>query len=113
MIVISRPGVKLTEKQEKNKLNYLYNLGINGLILEKHFYDNHEYVLVEVPSEKLLEIAEKIRLKLPIETNNLNKENLTDSFWDKFECFIPNEIKENNERRNYFTAPYEYNQREK
>ena len=67
-------------------------------------------MLIETPFEKLLEVAEKLKLKLPIEENKLAKEE--SSFWDKFQWFIPNEIK-NKKGKEHFTAVYSSDMREK
>jgi hypothetical protein len=73
------------------------------------------FVLVKIPFEKCLEIAEKIKFKLPIEINDLENndlESMVESFWFRFESLVPNEIR-NNKRRKYFTAPYSANLRKK
>lgn len=70
------------------------------------------FVLVRIPFEKSLETAEKIKLKLPIEYNDLAKYNCKKSMWSRFESLQPEEIrKEYN--RNFFTAPYNSNLRPK
>ncbi|RNA01596.1 anoctamin-7 [Brachionus plicatilis] len=50
--------------------NYCHNLSVNGLVLqhEENVEEELEFVLVSIPFEKCLEIAEKIKLKLPIES---------------------------------------------
>ena len=68
--------------------------------------------MVETPPDRLLEIAEKIRLKLPIEDNNLNREDFSETLWHRFESFVPDEIRQDNKRK-YFTASYDSDQQEK
>lgn len=95
----------------KNRDNFLANLVTNGLtlksVLETTARDGKEimYVLVQTPVELLLHIAEKLKLKLPIEENDLYRENV-DTVFHKFQCFMPDDIELKTSYRNYFTAPY-------
>ena len=51
-----------------------------------------------------MEVAEKIKLKLPIAENDLQNEDL--SFWDKIKYLNPPEINQEKPRK-YFTAAYD------
>lgn len=68
--------------------------------------------MIETPPDRLLEIAEKIRLKLPIEENNLGGKNFSETFWHRFKFLVPDEIKPERKRK-YFTASYDSDQQEK
>ena len=70
------------------------------------------FVLVETPFEKLLEVAEKLKIKLPIAENDLPKENLSTSIWNKIDFITPKAIKQE-KRRSFFTAAYSSNLRRK
>ena len=67
------------------------------------------FILIETPLEKLLEVAEKIKLKLPIAENNLEKEgdfqSAISSLFNKIECLNPSKI-HHEKPRQYFTAAY-------
>jgi hypothetical protein len=69
------------------------------------------YVLVETPVETLFEVAEKLKLKLPIEINDLHKEDTFD-IWNRFACLSPTEVRKKT-KRYYFTAPYSVDLHEK
>ena len=112
---------------------YLFNLSVNGLELievDKEL-DDLTFVLLRLPFEKCLEVAEKVKFKLPIEENNFEREkrkklastsgtaNATSytsatgtcgdemSWWRRAldAAFQPVEI-EKNRKRDFFTAPY-------
>ena len=51
-----------------------------------------------------MEVAEKIKLKLPIAENDLQNED--SSFWNKIECLNPPAINQEKPRK-YFTAAYD------
>ena len=56
-----------TNSEKPNLKNYLENLKTNGLILTERIYkDDTVYVLIKTPNEKLFDMAEKLRLRLPI-----------------------------------------------
>lgn len=62
-----------------------------------------------------MEIAEKIKSKLPIEVNDLENndfESFVESFWYRFESLVPPEIRKERQRK-YFTAPFSSNLRKK
>ncbi|CAF0848775.1 unnamed protein product [Brachionus calyciflorus] len=86
---------------------YLKNLETNGLEIQikKSNDEKLVFVLIKIPFEKALEIAEKIKHKLPIEINDLDKDQFKESFWYKFESLRPPEIIRE-KKRSYFTAPY-------
>lgn len=95
--------------------NYLHNLDINGLNLKlvkgcPEVDDESEkvvnYVLIETPLEVFFDIAEKLKLKLPIAYNDLHVNESYSKMNKFFDCFTPEELKAENGRR-YFTAPYE------
>lgn len=71
------------------------------------------YVLVETSNDALFEIAEKIKLKMPIEENDLYKEDDPHSILGNFKCFMPGEedIKFKSSYRTHFTAAYQENLR--
>ena len=76
------------------------------------------YVLIETPIETLFEIAEKIKLKLPIEKNDLYEENKPKSLFNKLGCFfkpsfMPKNIEMKKSHRNFFTAAYQSNLHDK
>jgi hypothetical protein len=102
------------EKNERLK-KYLHNLKVNGLELELRDNDDDKltFVLVKIPFEKCLEVAEKIKFKLPIARNDLKHEaGLADSFWNKFQSFQPGEIRRE-KKREFFMASYSSNLRYK
>ena len=116
------PNNLLCNKNNKVLLreNYLHNLRKNGLKLEelkdcddpdceedkKEDCDTRKkkvnFVLVETPIEVFFDIAEKMRLKLPIDKNDLHVSKIHKCY----NCLTPNEIKTEKGRK-YFTAPYE------
>ena len=84
-------------KEEARKI-YLNNLKINGLEIKEIEDKDLIFVLIKIPFEKFLEVAEKVKFKLPIEKND-TKYNIrkATSFWNKFNFLQPAEIKiENN-----------------
>jgi hypothetical protein len=106
-------------KNSNSRQNFLDNLVTNGLEVEVKDDDQERliFVLVKIPFEKCLEVAEKIRLKLPIEINDMEKENdnlhnLWSIFWDHFESLRPFEVRKD-KKRDYFTAQYSSNIRKK
>lgn len=117
------PKNLLADKNSKKVLlreNYLHNLRKNGLKLEELKdcddpdcdEDNEErcdtrkkkvnFVLVETPTEVFFDIAEKMRLKLPIDKNDLH----VSKIHERLNCLTADEIKTEKGRK-YFTAPYE------
>jgi hypothetical protein len=106
---------KITNKKNKARAEYrkyfLDNLKLYGLKIRKVIEnDGAVYILVHTPFEKLLEIAEKSKLKLPIEENEIGRfanGHFMSSFWHKFSD-LPTEINEEKETK-YFTAPYTSN----
>lgn len=106
-----------SEISQENRETYLANLEKNGLKLRTiHEMDNKGtmvYILIETPINKLFEIAEKIKLKLPIEKNDLFQKEHPHSILNKFRCFMPDEIKIQDSYRNYFTAAYSSNLHDK
>lgn len=110
--VIAYSEYAKNETIRENRENYLANLEKNGLKL-KSIQDIGKdgstiiYVLIETPVETLFEIAEKIKLKLPIAENDLYmEENSNILINHRLECFIPEEIEIRDSYRKYFTAPY-------
>ncbi len=99
-------------KEEARKI-YLNNLKINGLEIKEIEDKDLIFVLIKIPFEKFLEVAEKVKFKLPIEKND-TKYNIrkATSFWNKFNFLQPAEIKiENN--KEFVLAPYSSNLRYK
>ncbi len=96
----------------RNRENFLANLVTNGLTLKSVIEGGKDgkemvYVLVQTPIELLLCIAEKLKLKLPIQENDLYGEYAdTGSILDKFKCFMPHDVELKRSYRNYFTAAY-------
>jgi hypothetical protein len=77
--------------------------------------DKFGFVLIKIPFEKCLEIAEKIRLKMPIQENDLNDDESIHNiwqFWTRFESLKPNEIRRN-KKREFFTAQFNSSIRDK
>lgn len=74
------------------------------------------FVLVKIPFDKCLEIAEKVKFKLPIEINDLEKDDFEsfvfNSFWYRFKSLVPEEVS-SDKKRQYFTAPYSSNLKKK
>lgn len=74
------------------------------------------FLLVKIPFEKCLEIAEKVKFKMPIEINDLEKDNFEgfvfNSVWHRFKSLVPDEVNMDKKRK-YFTAPYSANLRKK
>jgi hypothetical protein len=67
-----------------------------------------------MPFEKCLEIAETIRLRLPIKVNDIKEGDSIHNiwqFWTRFESLKPGEIRIDKKRD--FTAQYNSNMREK
>lgn len=70
-------------------------------------------MLVKIPFSKCLEVAEKVKFKMPIELNDLNQENSKiNSFWNHFETLNPRAVS-GEKKRMYFTAPYSNNLKKK
>ena len=66
------------------------------------------FVLIECPIEMFFDVAERIKLKMPIAENDLFKEEPF-SWWSKFECLtLPKDIKMK-KNRSFFTIPYSTN----
>jgi hypothetical protein len=78
----------------------------------KDYDDKIGYVLIKIPFEKMLEIAEKLKYKFPIEINDLDKDYKTFSVWNYFEKFQPAEIRQDRKRK-FFTAAYSSSMRNK
>lgn len=102
---------------EKARDKYLNNLIENGLELKvKKDHEKLTFILVKIPFEKCLEIAEKVKFKMPIEINDLEKEESENfglnSFWKRFDSLVPEEVSKYKKRK-YFTAPYSSNLRKK
>ena len=106
------------KSRQEERDRYLSNLLVNGLELEikKHDEQKLVFVLVKIPFEKCLEIAEKVKFKMPIEINDLEKEDFEslvfNSFWYRFNSLTPDEIS-TDKKRQFFTAPYSANLRKK
>ncbi len=65
-------------------------------------------MLIHTPFDVLLEIAEKTKLNLPIEINDLETESTMKSAWNRvMNLFSSKEALQINKTQNdYFTAPY-------
>ncbi len=70
-------------------------------------------MLIETPINSItfIQMAEKLQIRLPIDNNDLYKEEKF-SFLNRFECFTPVEIRMK-KRKSYFTAVYEADLHEK
>ncbi len=101
-------SIKIQIEKKEFRKNYLDNLKINGLEIKEVEDDELVFVLIKIPFEKFLEVAEKVKFKLPIEKNDLKfNTGLAGSFWSKFESLQPSEIiKEKQKYKKFFMAPY-------
>lgn len=105
-----------SEHQHEREL-YLQNLCMNGLKLrvKRESIKNGDFlifVLIECPIEMFFDVAERIKLKMPIAENDLYEDELF-SVWSKLECFsLPKDIKMK-KKRNFFTIPYTTNLHQK
>ena len=113
-VLVYEQNLSEDAENETNRENYLFNLENNGLLIKKVKEKDRTFILIETPLETLLGIAEKIKLKLPIEKNDLYREE-SNSFWSrfKFKCFIPDGINMKHSNRRYFTTAYTTNLHEK
>jgi hypothetical protein len=102
-------NIKIQIEKKDFRKNYLDNLKTNGLEIKEVEHEELIFVLIKIPFEKFLEVAEKVKFKLPIEKNNLKYDiGIAASFWNKFEFLQPPEI--NKERKKeFFMAPYTSN----
>lgn len=96
-----------TKIQERREL-YLKNLCMNGLRIRVKREEDDEgnyivFLLVQCPCEIFYDIAERIKLKMPIAENDLYSPERF-SFFNKFEC-IPGEVKWKRQKK-YFTTQY-------
>jgi hypothetical protein len=106
---------KNPEELSRYREYYLHNLEVNGLtLLDVEGKDcQHEtadtdikgitmYVLIETPLDVFFDIAEKLKLKLPIAENDLHEPKIQ----KLYDLVTPEEIKAK-KGRSYFTAAYE------
>ena len=104
-------------ERKKYRENFLHNLDVNGLNLQTITITRDEndddgtetsdhYVLIETPLEVFFDIAERLKLKIPIAANDLKvKEKKL------FDFFTPEEIRPESDKP-YFTAIYNANLRD-
>ena len=92
------------EKQKQERANYIQNLETNKLKLQIFDKEDSEvnYVLIETPLEVFFDIAEKLKIKLPIAENDLHEPKIQ----KLYDLVTPKEIKAK-KGRSYFTAAYE------
>jgi hypothetical protein len=92
------------EKQKQERANYIQNLETNKLKLQIFDKEDSEvnYVLIETPLDVFFDIAEKLKLKLPIADNDLHEATMQ----KLYDLVTPEAIKAK-KGRSYFTAAYE------
>ncbi len=106
---------KNLEELSRYREKYLHNLKVNGLtFLDVEGKDCQRettdtdikgitmYVLIETPLEVFFDIAEKLKIKLPIAENDLHEPKIQ----KLYDLVTPEEIKAK-KGRSYFTAAYE------
>ncbi len=79
---------------------------------EENGSENLVFVLLKIPFEKCLEVAERIKYKMPIEVNYIYEERLSTSILNTLYYFSSYDSS-NQKYTKYFTAPYASNLREK
>ena len=89
---------------------FLHNLRINGLKLQLKRETNSKdevviFVLIECPIEMFFNIAEQIKLQVPIAENDLY-EDLPFSSLSKLQCCVMPSYIRWKRRKNFFTIPY-------
>lgn len=105
--VIVYSELEQTEIQNIYRENYFQNLCMNGLELKLYKDDGDDrlvFILVTVPMDVFFQMAEKLKLKLPIAYNDLYEEKHFSKLY-KLDFFTPREIKLKNGRK-FFTTPY-------